>query len=103
MAKSPIIHFRLDDETFSIVEKMAAARGQSPGTYAREMLLQGMNGEVAKAPADAEVIQAEVQALRAQVSKGIELIARLMFRADPNTRTEAEEGPAAWVQRELPR
>ncbi len=104
MAKAPIVTFRLDEQTYALVEKLAAARGQSAGAMAREMLLESLRGGVPdNQTSEVEVLRHEVRALRGQISKGVELLARLMFRSDPSQRSEAEEGPASWVQRELPR
>ena len=103
MPKQPVVTFRIDDESFALAEKLAASRGGlSIGAYARQLLLEDMSRETEK-PLEIEVLRQEVRALRSQISKGTELLARLMFRTDPNQKSELEDGPAAWVQREIPR
>ena len=103
MARSPVITFRLDRQTYAQLGKLAAARGQSPGAMARELLLEGMVAAEGLSPAEVEELRGEIRELRRQLSRGVELLARLMFRTDPDARSDAEEGPASWVRRELPR
>ena len=64
---------------------------------------QANHEEAASQNLDAAHVFEEISALKTRLSKGIELLARLASRSDPNTRTKAEEPIAEWVRREIPR
>lgn len=102
MPRQPVISFRIDPDTFAVVEQVAASRGASVGGFAKEKLLEGL-GEIVREPLEAEMLREELRMLKRQTSKGIELLARLICRDDPQIRSEVEEMIAAWVQREIPR
>ena len=102
MPKQPVISFRVDPETYSIVERMAASRNESIGGFAKQKLLEGM-GESAPQHLDIEQVLEQFDVLKVRLSKGIELLARLASRDNPNVRTKAEDSIAEWARREIPR
>ena len=79
MPKQPVISFRVDPDTYALAEKMAAARSESVGGFAKEQLLEGM-GEITEKNLEVELVFEEIRTLKAQASKGFELLARLMCR-----------------------
>lgn len=102
MKKQPVISFRVDTETYRKLETLAKFEFESVGNFAKRQILEFLVAN-AEAKPDPQELTKEIQSLQRNLSRAVELLARIACRDEPNTRCEAEELVAQWVKREFPR
>lgn len=95
--RSNNISFRIPSTVSALLEEKAKERGQSPGTYARQLVLDSLNDK------NTEELRHDLDELRDQVTKLREDLATAVVALLVNDEPKDEEQAKAWVRNTLMR